>query len=339
MPQIDNNSGYIPVWNYKKSYNIKDKKKLLIVVMSNLLQKRTLVNHYLKVIQTVFFLFLLSNLLVVPSILSASIQSDLAEVQKQIEHESSILKQNPNVVPSPKLKELQKKAIQIQRASTTKTIKKLDNASKKEISSISSKVIEHKDKIKSVIDEAISIMNILSDELDSESTQLKIQVGQITDHRDVSEFLSNQRKSSKDKKIVIALNKKIEQLEQRQNKIKKDKSRLISTNSLFEKGKTGLDALSVVNNLKDGKYLEGTEDILNIIKDYLPDNSGKIKALDATTKLLSETSGGTKRINKKLGKEMAKISAYSDKLKRVEKLGKGIDASLKAVEYIKKAKN
>jgi len=127
-------------------------------------------------------------------------------------------------------------------------------------------------------------------------------------------------------------------LNQRQTKIDQDKAGLIRGKSVLKKAKTGLDAYSMVDNLRKGEYLEGSEGLLGIVKEYLPDNSGKIKALDATAKLLAETSGGKKSINKKFGKEMARLSEYSNKLKRAQSLSKGIDTSLKAIGHIKKAK-
>ena len=55
-----------------------------------------------------------------------------SRLKKMIEHESSIIEQNPNAVPSPKLKELQKKAIQI----TTQTnFCRVDNSLKNAIKS------------------------------------------------------------------------------------------------------------------------------------------------------------------------------------------------------------
>lgn len=155
---------------------------------------------------TLFFSLFLS-FFTIASTLNASTQSDFAEVQKQIDHESAILHQNPNAAPSPKLKKLQKKKIQIQRDNTKKVVKNLDNASKTEATILSDKLIENRENIKNAADGALSVMDTINDELDAESAKLKTQIDKITDHRDVSEFLSKVDNTSKDAKRVRLLNR------------------------------------------------------------------------------------------------------------------------------------
>ncbi len=273
------------------------------------------------------------------AILYAADQSDLARLKKQIELESAILKENPNAVPSPKLKVLQKKAVRLQRDITLQAKQKIENETQKQGLDFIAKAVEYKDNIKKATDGAISVINTIQDEIDAETRALKDKINKITNNRDVYEFLSKAGNNSADAKKVRRLNGQLEKINARKAGIEKDKEALTRVKSKLQGLKTGLDAMSMAKNFKEGNYLEGTEDLLGIVKDYLPDNSGKIKALDATVKLLSETSGGTVKINKKLGKEMARLSEYSQKLKRVEKISKGINTSLKTIGYLKQAKD
>ncbi len=270
---------------------------------------------------------------------NAAEKSELAEVKRQIELETSILKENPDAVPSPKLKELQKKAVQLQRNITVRASADIDNAAEKEASGFAAKAVEYKDNIKNAADGAISVINAMQDELDAESRALQNKINKITGNRDVYDFLSKAGNNSADAKKVRMLNSHLEKINERKSGIEKDKQMLTLAKSKLNGLKTGLDAMSMAKKFQEGKYLEGTEELLGIVKDYLPDNSGKIKALDATVKLLSETTGGTKKINQKLGKEMARLSEYSDKLKRVQKISGAIDTSLKTIGYLKQARD
>jgi hypothetical protein len=268
----------------------------------------------------------------------ASPQSDMADLQREIEKERAVLEQNPNATPSPKLKQMQSKAISIQTQINSEAKKSVEDETQKESKNLVQNVLEHKGTFENASGGAIKVIDAMEAQLSSESNKLKEQIGKITDHRDMHDFLSKVGGDSEDAKRVKALNSKLDSIDAERNKIKSDRGKLAAAKTKLEKIGTGLNVMEAANNLYEGNYLDGSEGVLNLAKEYLPDQSGKIKALDATTKLLGETSGGTKAINKKLGSEMGRISEYSEKLKKSQAIRDKIDKGLKVIGKLKQAK-
>jgi len=293
--------------------------------------------HFLK---TLFFIL---PLLIIGATLEARTieQNELTDLNRQIQAEIALLKTNPKAQPSPKLRNLQRQAQSLQQSIRADVEYNLKKEVKKQAKSAKDQILKYKKELGTASNAAISTLTILSDGLDTESKLLQRKINNITDRRDVSQFLTEEGRDTKDAKEVRRLNAQLDKIKDKRQEIAKDRQSILDVKSGVKHAQDGMKALdtyndmqSVASNYKEGKYLEAGKGSLEIIKKYLPDNTGKIKAQQEAFSLLLETSSTKKAINKGLAKEMDKIAGSLEKLQTTEKLSKGIDKSVKILNAL-----
>lgn len=296
--------------------------------------------HFIKYL-IILFILIVSSTLEARSIE----QNELSELSRKIQAEIALLKSNNNARPSPKLKELQKQARSLQLSIKADVEQKLKKEAKKKAKSTKDQILKYKKEIDSASVAALSTLKILDDGLDTETKMLQSKINTITDRKDVHQFLSEHGNDSNDAKEVRRLNDSISKIKQQQELIAKDKQSLLNIKSGVKRAQEGMNALDTYNdmqgiasNYQNGNYLDAGKGSLELIKKYLPDNSGKIKAQQEAFSLLLDTSTSKKAINKRLSREMDKIAGSLEKLQATESLAKGIDKSVKVLDAIIKMK-
>ncbi len=237
-------------------------------------------------------------------------------LSSQVNAEKQLQKTNPNALPPTAAEQRQRfgELQTLQKQLHTQVADQVEESQARTRQDLIKSVIEHKDTIARVSDQAGTFIGKKMKDIDSQMSKLV---------KDESVEPSDSR--------LKALQTARSQLGEKKGQLENLKKMLGGIDKTME----GLDAAS---KLRDGDILGGGQDALKFVQGFIPDRSGAIKAEKELFNILAETRGGTPEMKAALSREMqntfGRISDMSGTQKVFDGLGKGME-TLESIENFK----